>query len=254
MSAHSRSIRREFAKQAEGWSSYTSDVGLLWVLENLDLEPNWRVLDVAAGTGVMARGLSPFVGRVDAVDLTPEMIAQGQREAIEQGTSNVTFIEAPAEKLPLPDESYDLVVTRLSVHHFEQPLVVLREINRVCRAKGTVVVIDMVPDEDPSKAAAQNKWERVRDSSHVRCLSLVELTELVTSVGLELMDTEYSEHSVELEAWMERTKMTPDKRELVRIEMAQELNGLSLTGMDPRQRDGGVLITQRFAVIAARKA
>ena len=165
-------IREEFRKQAANWGkNETISPHLRWVVERLVLEPHFEVLDVAAGTGLLGRAISPHVKRVTAVDLTPEMLAEGRVEAERQGIANISFELGAAEELPYPDSSFDMVVTRFSLHHFKSPEVALREMARVCRVRGSLVVIDIVAPEDEDLAAEYNRTERLRDSSHTLALS-----------------------------------------------------------------------------------
>ena len=70
------------------------------------------------------------------------------------------------------------------MHHFLDPVGVLREMVRVCAPGGRVVVIDMYASDDPAKAAEWNRAEKLRDPSHVRCLTLPELKGLFGPAGL----------------------------------------------------------------------
>ena len=93
-------------------------------------------------------------------------------------------IAATSASLPYADGAFDVVVTRFSMHHFLDPLGVLREMVRVCAPGGRVVVVDMYASDDPAKAAEWNRAEKLRDPSHVRCLTLPELKGLFGTVGL----------------------------------------------------------------------
>src|ERR1700687_1337804 len=136
------SIRKEFKKQADSWGKNEISSHLQWVVERLSLQSHFEVLDVAAGSALLSRAISPHVKQVVASDITPEMLAQGQSEANRQGMTNISFEQGAAEDLPYPNAKYDMVVTRFSVHHFKSPDVVIREMCRVCRHGGNVVVID----------------------------------------------------------------------------------------------------------------
>ena len=98
-------VRREFGQQAarfgEQGLTLSNEAYLQWMVEQLDLQPHFEVLDVAAGTGHLSRAMAPHVKRVVALDLTPEMLAQGQREAEQQGLTNVVFEPGEAEHLPM---------------------------------------------------------------------------------------------------------------------------------------------------------
>ena len=116
--------------------------------------------------------------------MTPAMLAQASRLAADKALANVSFERGDAGALPYPDAAFAVVTTRFSFHHFLDPLAVLREMRRVCAPGGRVVVVDMYASEDAGQAAEWNRLEKLRDPSHVRCLSLTELRGLFGAAGL----------------------------------------------------------------------
>src|SRR5919108_3988246 len=88
-------VRREFGRQAahfgEQGLTLSNQEYIRWMVEQLDLQPHFHVLDVAAGTGHLSRALAPHVRRVVALDLTAEMLAEGRREAEQQGLTNLVL-------------------------------------------------------------------------------------------------------------------------------------------------------------------
>jgi SAM-dependent methyltransferase len=73
-------------------------------------------------------------------------------------------------------------MTRYSFHHLPRPIAALREMKRVCRRGGRVVVIDATPA--PEKQAAYDRMETLRDPSHTSALTLDQLRALAREVGL----------------------------------------------------------------------
>ena len=103
-----------------------------------------EVLDVASGTGNAALPAAARGARVTASDLTPELLAEGRRRAGTAGLE-LEWLEADAEHLPAPDESYDVVMSCIGVmfapHHQEAA----DELVRVCRPGGTVGLLSWTP-------------------------------------------------------------------------------------------------------------
>ncbi|WP_406045053.1 class I SAM-dependent methyltransferase [Micromonospora sp. NBC_00898] len=93
-------------------------------------------LDVACGTGLVARALAARTRHVTALDATPEMLATGKARADVEGVSNVVFQRGDAARLPFLDGSFSLVVSRFSLHHVAEPDRVAVKMVRVCRAGG----------------------------------------------------------------------------------------------------------------------
>lgn len=104
-------------------------------------EPGWRVLDLGAGTGKLAVALAPFVGHVLGVDRDPTMLEAARRRAA--GLTNVEFVEAELEELPIEDGTVDLAVLSLVLHFVPEPGEVLAEAARALRPGGRLVVVDL---------------------------------------------------------------------------------------------------------------
>ena len=134
---HDRVIQEEFSKQApkfgENGLTLSSQDILDWIVDSLPLEREFRVLDVAAGTGHLSRAIAPHVRDVIAVDITPEMLAQAHEETSRKKLNNIFFEEGNAARLPYEADRFDLVASRLAIHHFEKPIIQLREMARVCK-------------------------------------------------------------------------------------------------------------------------
>jgi ubiquinone/menaquinone biosynthesis C-methylase UbiE len=254
---HHEVIRREFSKQAPRFEgkglALANPEHLHWVVDNLDLRSHFEVLDVAAGTGHLSRAIAPYVRRVVALDLTPEMLVHARREAEDAGLTNIVFERGFAESLPYPDESFDLVVSRLSIHHFEDPHIQIGEMARVCRPGGKVAVSDLVSPDDTGLAATHNRLERVRDPSHTRALSAGELTMVARNAGLEILRTVSREVEVSVDRWLELTGVANDGRRRIIAEFTQELNGLSMTGMRPFIRDNELMLVQTWVIAVGVK-
>src|SRR5512139_394987 len=99
------------------------------------VQPTDRVLDIATGTGHTAFAFAPHVHEVIATDVTPEMLAEGEKLKVENGIGNVIFQLADVHDLPFDDESFDVVTCRRAAHHFVDIHRALREMLRVLRTR-----------------------------------------------------------------------------------------------------------------------
>ncbi len=250
-------IKREFAKQASDFGKLGLTLAradyLRWMVENLPLRRNDEVLDVAAGTGHLSRAIAPRVRCVTAFDLTPEMLGEARRAAEQEGLANIAFTEGDAERLPYGDDSFDVVVTRFAVHHFEAPVAQVRQMARVCKPGGQVALIDQTSPDHPGRAASYNRIERLRDPSHVRALASAELVGLLHGAALELAHSDSREIEVNVESWLELTKTLPPTAEAIRRELDREIGGSGETGMRPFRRDGDLFFTQTWQIVVGRK-
>jgi ubiquinone/menaquinone biosynthesis C-methylase UbiE len=106
------------------------------------IRPGQRVLEVGAGSGVVARELAGMVrpgGAVVGVDVNPTFTAVARRLARRAGiTRGLAFRVADGERLPFPDCRFDRALAMTVLLHVERPAAVLREMIRVTRTGGTV--------------------------------------------------------------------------------------------------------------------
>ena len=117
------------------------------MLDLAEIAEGDRVLDVATGPGYLAlaaasrAGLS---GESVGVDLSPQMVSRATYRASRTGSS-ARFVEAPAQQLPFPDGSFDVVVSRLAIHHMPGDVkdLAVAEMHRVLALGGRVVIADL---------------------------------------------------------------------------------------------------------------
>lgn len=104
------------------------------------------VLDLGAGTGLVALALAPLVKEVTAVDISQTMLDRLCKHAAEADLDNVTALLGDLRSLPLPDESMTLVVSNYAFHHLDDAgkELALSEARRVLAPGGRLVVCDMM--------------------------------------------------------------------------------------------------------------
>lgn len=104
------------------------------------------VVDVGAGTGLLALHLAPMVAQVVAVDISPPMCTYLERQAATLGFDNLDVVCASAHELPLPPRSADLVVSNYCFHHLSDAdkRRALRKTFEVLRPGGRLVLGDMM--------------------------------------------------------------------------------------------------------------
>lgn len=101
-----------------------------------------HVLDVACGTGIVARKVAPYVGSrgiVIGVDVNPDMIDMA-RIAAEPAHIDIEWHTGPAEQLPFPDENFDLILCQFGLMFFTNRHAALKEMHRVLKTDGRVVL------------------------------------------------------------------------------------------------------------------
>jgi len=115
----------------------------------LALTPGETVLDLGSGAGLDAFLAARQVGtsgRVIGVDMTPAMLARARAGAAKLGVSHVEFREGRLEVLPVADESVDAVTSNCVINLVPDKAMVFKEVARVLRAGGRMVISDILLD------------------------------------------------------------------------------------------------------------
>jgi ubiquinone/menaquinone biosynthesis C-methylase UbiE len=252
---HLERVKQEFTRQAGAFASFTAitDAQLTRRFSDaIGANGEGTVLDVACGPGIVAAALAEKARQIVALDVTPEMLSQARQRCAKAGLSNVIFREDSATDLPFTENSFDGVVTRLSIHHFEEPRRALDEMFRVLRPGGTLVIADVVSSEDADESALQNAIETLRDPSHVRMLAPSELLSLVEGAGFQVDARSTWDKPRELDEWMGIINEPERVGPLCTVVRALAAAGVT-AGMGLSLADGAVVLFHRWLLIAARK-
>ncbi|WP_423193669.1 class I SAM-dependent methyltransferase [Cupriavidus sp. H18C2] len=122
-------------------------------VESLGITPGMKVLDLGCGDGTTALPEARRGADVLGVDIASNLVAAGNRRAQEAGLANVRFQEGDACALTgLPDQSFDLVVSMFGAMFAPKPGDVAREMVRVTRPGGRIVMGNWIPN-DPTLVA-----------------------------------------------------------------------------------------------------
>lgn len=111
------------------------------VISGLHIPPGAKVLEVGIGTGLSLPAY-PKHCEVTGVDLAPEMLELARQKAEENGWRHFRFMEMDALDLKFPDNTFDFVTSFHVVTVVPDPVRMMREIYRVCKPGGTVVIIN----------------------------------------------------------------------------------------------------------------
>lgn len=134
-----------FEKVASQWddlrAGYFTEAVRDSAFQKAYLHPEMIVADVGAGTGFIAAGLAPLVKHIHVIDGSPQMLDVARKNLA--SFTNLEFHTADGLTLPLSDSSLDAAFANMYLHHSPDPLSAIREMVRILRPGGRLVITDM---------------------------------------------------------------------------------------------------------------
>ncbi|MFD0902032.1 class I SAM-dependent methyltransferase [Actinomadura sediminis] len=228
------------------------------LLDFVDPQPGDVCLDVARGRGPLPAVLAPRVRRLTAVDAArdgrafrtgpirmpgdslpaPDAPSPRADEAVHE------TVRADATALPYPDGSFTLVTARFALYAPGAPHDVLRELLRVRRPGGRLVLADLVRGN--LAGTSRDRIERLRDPDHPGIPTIGSLTDMVTAAGATIRRLDVFTVERPAEPWLADAP-DPDAADRVREELLDEVDGGPATGAKPRIIGGELWFTQTWA-------
>jgi SAM-dependent methyltransferase len=138
-------------KQRESWVTFTPTATFTTpvaahLVRFAGIRVGEAVLDVGTGTGVVAITAARAGARVNALDLTPELLAEARENGRIAGHLEIAWQEGDAEKLPYPDASFDVVVSQFGHMFAPRPEFAVAEMRRVLKPTGRVAFATWPPE------------------------------------------------------------------------------------------------------------
>lgn len=150
------------------WKAWARALGML--LPPLD------VADIGCGEGYLAMEAAQWARKVVAIDRSPDVLARGRAASARRGLRNITWKRGELERIPLEDQSMDVVMLSQALHHAPDPSVALTEAVRVLTDGGRLLVLDLRAHDEP--------WVRQRLGDVWLGFTDERLGELLTAAGL----------------------------------------------------------------------
>lgn len=252
--SHQQLVRDEFSRQAEAMANapaFSAEAIMNRFKDSLSPKKSGVMLDLACGPGILLAGLASTMKLNVGVDLTPKMIQMARAKCLAANLTNTRFLESPAENLPFASHLFDCVVTRLTLHHFMEPIYVLREVKRILKPDGLLVIADLLSSEDPTETQLHNALEQLRDPSHIRMLPESELLKVVNEAGFHIVSTD---HWLQQRQFGEWAAIVENGRSLKSLEVVMKtMAAMGLTaGVNLRSSSGSVEFMHHWMFVVAQ--
>lgn len=218
--SHHDNVEKQFGSQASAYLTsavHASGRDLQRLAERLADFPQAKVLDMGCGAGHASFTAAGQVAEVTAYDLSSQMLEVVAAAAKEKGFSNIVTQQGYAETLPFADASFDVVISRYSAHHWHDVGQALREVKRVLKPGGVIIVMDVMSPGHPVRDVWLQTVEALRDTSHVRNYSSGEWLTLATEAGLVVNQLLTDRLPLEFSPWVARMRTPEPLVEAIRL-------------------------------------
>lgn len=152
-------VERLYARMASVYNAICGPIlqaGRREAMRGLPIDPGSEILEVGIGTGLTA-SLYPSDCHVMGIDLSGPMLREAARHVAAQRRTNVNLWRMDASSLAFPDESFDVVYAAYVMSVVPDPVAVLREMRRVCRIGGHIVLLNHFLSTTPLLSALE-RW------------------------------------------------------------------------------------------------
>lgn len=210
-------------------------------------------LDVGTAAGHTAFTVAQHAKMVVGLDLTGPMLVRAKTDAQARGLSNLSWVQADVEHLPMANETFDLVTCRFCGHHFPRPDLFIAETARILRTGGEILIADTVAPPTDRFDTWINEIEVIRDPSHVREYRASEWKNLLGTVGLTAEIILDWRLRLDLADWTARMRTPPEKIAQLRQRMDEADGDLRSTFELETPNDGPWSFVLHCAIIRGVK-
>jgi ubiquinone/menaquinone biosynthesis C-methylase UbiE len=246
-------IKRIFGERAEFYttsSSHADPVILEKMVRLASPTSQWKVLDIATGTGHTAFAFAPFVSKVIGMDLTPEMLNKANKLKNQNQFTKVDFQTGNVHSMKFDNESFDLLTCRRAFHHFQNKDIALQEMNRVLKPQGILIIDDRSIPEDKEIDQIMNSLDTLHDSSHIREYNSKEWMIMLKANGFEIVSTEmYIKHRP-LSAFTDH--VDPENVQKI-YEIIDHLTKIQKNSLNLKKIKGELYLNHWFIMIKVKK-
>lgn len=156
--------------------------GRLVAIERMGIRRGERVLEVGVGTGINT-SLYPRKCHVTGIDLSSSMLEKARERVAREGLRNVRLLEMDAARLTFADDSFDIVYAPYLVSVVPDPVQVVREMRRVCRPGGKIIILNHFRSANPLLSRIERAISPL--TVHIGFKSDLDLPGFLTQAGLE---------------------------------------------------------------------
>ena len=167
-------------------------------MKKMNIQPGDRVLEVGVGHRHQPLALSASCS-VTGIDLSSQMLEKARERIVDKGLRNCRVLEMDAAAMAFPDETFDIVYAPYLISVVPDPVKVAREMRRVCRPGGRIVILNHFKSSNRA-AVARSKPAISPMTVHIGFKADLDLQGFLTQAELEADLDREGEHPEDVDA------------------------------------------------------
>ncbi len=222
-----------------------------------EIKEGQRVLEVGSGFGQLSMAFAKSGAlEVVGVDVSPAMLERAEYLRLSSGDSEilrrVSYRLGPAHDLPFPDQSFDIVVCRLLLHHVVKLGRALLEFRRVLKTDGALLIAELAGSDDPVKRATQNAIESKRNPSHATIRTLDQYREQMNAAGFQIEKEKIVKRERSVKQWLDEVMVDKQTRQAV-MEMLEASMETDAAELHVHEQNDEMMFEQRVVYLLAHR-
>ena len=157
------------------------------IIEMLHIQTNDTILDLGTGTGYVSLEIAKRYKNANVIglDIVEKALQSNRNKAENQNLNNIKFVSYNGIDFPFEDDFFDLIVTRYALHHFPKIEYTFKELARVIKTGGKLVIADPTPNEDDATRFV-DAYMRMKPDGHIKYYTKDEFEHFGKDVGFLL--------------------------------------------------------------------